>query len=95
VVVRGLEGEVVVNGVKYNSVMPAMTQLSDQEIAERTHVRDELVGNAGGAVNVSQVAAVRAKAAKEPKTASSPTQHRRPRPSSSTPERHRRRARQA
>ena len=32
-VVRGLEGEVVVNGVKYNSVMPAMTQLSDQEIA--------------------------------------------------------------
>ena len=30
VVVRGLEGEVVVNGVKYNSVMPAMTQLSDQ-----------------------------------------------------------------
>jgi mono/diheme cytochrome c family protein len=29
VVVRGLQGEVVVNGIKYNSVMPAMTQLSD------------------------------------------------------------------
>jgi len=34
VVVNGLQGEVVVNGTKFNSVMPAMTQLSDQEIAD-------------------------------------------------------------
>ncbi len=34
VVVNGLEGEVVVNGSKFNSVMPAMVQLSDQEIAD-------------------------------------------------------------
>ena len=30
VVVNGLQGEVVVNGNKFNSVMPAMVQLSDQ-----------------------------------------------------------------
>jgi len=75
VVVRGLEGEVVVNGVKYNSVMPAMTQLSDQEIADALTYAMNSWGNTGGAVTVSQVAAVRAQAAKEPKTASSPTQH--------------------
>jgi nitrite reductase (NO-forming)/hydroxylamine reductase len=75
VVVRGLEGEVVVNGVKYNSVMPAMTQLSDQEIADALTYAMNSWGNDGGAVSVAQVAAVRAQAAKEPKTASSPTQH--------------------
>ncbi len=75
VVVRGLEGEVVVNGVKYNSVMPAMTQLSDQEIADALTYSMNSWGNQGGAVSVAQVAAVRAKAAAEPKKASSPTQH--------------------
>jgi nitrite reductase (NO-forming)/hydroxylamine reductase len=75
VVVRGLEGEVVVNGVKYNSVMPAMTQLSDQEIADALTYAMNSWGNAGGAVNTSQVAAIRAQASKETKTASSPTQH--------------------
>ena len=75
VVVRGLEGEIVVNGVKFNSVMPAMTQLSDQEIADALTFAMNSWGNKGGAVSVAQVAAVRAKAAAEPKTASSPTQH--------------------
>jgi len=75
VVVRGLEGEIVVNGVKYNSVMPAMTQLSDQEIADALTYAMNSWGNQGGAVTVAQVAAVRAKAAAEPKTAASPTQH--------------------
>jgi nitrite reductase (NO-forming)/hydroxylamine reductase len=75
VVVRGLEGEVVVNGVKFNSVMPAMTQLSDQEIADALTYSMNSWGNQGGAVSVAQVAAVRAKAAAEPKTAASPTQH--------------------
>jgi nitrite reductase (NO-forming)/hydroxylamine reductase len=75
VVVRGLEGEVVVNGVRYSSVMPAMTQLSDQEIADALTYAMNSWGNAGGAVSVSQVAAVRAQAAGEPKSASSPTQH--------------------
>jgi nitrite reductase (NO-forming)/hydroxylamine reductase len=75
VVVRGLEGEVVVNGVKYNSVMPAMTQLSDVEIADALTYAMNSWGNQGGAVSVAQVAAVRAKVAAEPKTAASPTQH--------------------
>jgi len=75
VVVRGLEGEVVVNGVKFNSVMPAMTQLSDQEIADALTYAMNSWGNQGGAVTVAQVAAVRAKVAAEPKTAASPTQH--------------------
>ena len=34
IVVNGLQGEVVVNGNTFNSVMPAMTQLSDTEIAD-------------------------------------------------------------
>jgi len=75
VVLRGLEGEVVVNGVKYNSVMPAMTQLTDREIADALTYAINSWGNAGGPVSVSQVAAVRAQVAREPKSASSPTQH--------------------
>ena len=34
IVVRGLTGEVTVNNQKFNSVMPAMTQLSEQQIAD-------------------------------------------------------------
>ncbi len=75
VVLRGLEGEVIVNGVKYNSVMPAMTQLSDTEIAAVITYALNTWGNKGGAVSTSLVAAERAKVAAEPKTAGSPTQH--------------------
>ncbi len=75
VVVNGLQGEVVVNGVKFNSVMPAMTQLSDQEIADALTYALNSWGNAGGAIAASQVAAERAKAAATPKKADSPTQH--------------------
>jgi len=75
VVVNGLQGEVVVNDIKYNSVMPAMTQLSDKEIADALTYAMNSWGNAGGAVTVAQVAGVRAKAAATPKKADSPTQH--------------------
>jgi nitrite reductase (NO-forming)/hydroxylamine reductase len=75
VVVNGLQGEVVVNGVKFNSVMPAMTQLSDQEIADALTFALNSWGNAGGAIAPSRVAAERAKAAAVPKKADSPTQH--------------------
>jgi len=75
VVVNGLQGEVVVNGNKFNSVMPAMVQLSDQEIADAlTYVLNSW-GNSDGAVASSQVAAERARAAQTPKKAESPTQH--------------------
>jgi nitrite reductase (NO-forming)/hydroxylamine reductase len=75
VVVNGLQGEVVVNGAKFNSVMPAMVQLSDREIADALTYAMNSWGNDGGAVSASQVAAIRAKAAATPKRADSPTQH--------------------
>jgi nitrite reductase (NO-forming)/hydroxylamine reductase len=75
VVVNGLQGEVVVNGNKFNSVMPAMVQLSDQEIADALTFALNSWGNGGGAVSASTVAAERARAAQTPKKADSPTQH--------------------
>ncbi|MGB7740369.1 MAG: cytochrome D1 domain-containing protein [Steroidobacteraceae bacterium] len=75
VVVNGLQGEVVVNGTKFNSVMPAMVQLSDQEIADALTYALNSWGNNGGAVSASMVAAERARAAATPKKADSPTQH--------------------
>ena len=75
VVVRGLQGEVVVNGIKYNSVMPAMTQLSDTEIADALTYALNSWGNQGGAVSSSLVAAERARAAAETPKADTPTQH--------------------
>ena len=75
VVVNGLQGEVAVNGTKFNSVMPAMVQLSDQEIADALTYALNSWGNQGGAVSSSMVAAERARAAQVPKKADSPTQH--------------------
>jgi nitrite reductase (NO-forming)/hydroxylamine reductase len=75
VVVRGLTGEVTVNNVKYNSVMPAMTQLSDQQVADVVTYVLNSWGNKGGVIPVERVAAERAAAAKEGITAASPTQH--------------------
>ena len=75
VVVNGLQGEVVVNGVKFNSVMPAMVQLSDEQIADALTYAMNTWGNSAGSITVAQVAAERAKAAATPKTADSPTQH--------------------
>ena len=75
VVVNGLQGEVVVNGNKFNSVMPAMVQLSDQQIADALTYAMNSWGNSAGPVTVAQVAAERAKAAATPKSADSPTQH--------------------
>jgi nitrite reductase (NO-forming)/hydroxylamine reductase len=75
IVVRGLQGEVTVNNQKFNSVMPAMTQLSDQEIADVLTYVLNTWGNKGGSVSVQRVAAERAAAAKEGIKADSPTQH--------------------
>jgi len=73
--VKGLQGELVVNGVKFNSVMPAMIQLSDAEIADAlTYVLNSW-GNEGGAVSATDVAAMRAQAAQEVQKAESPTEH--------------------
>lgn len=54
VVKKGLQGEIVVNGKKYNNVMPAMS-LTDEEIANvLTYVRNNW-GNKGDAVTPEEV----------------------------------------
>jgi nitrite reductase (NO-forming) / hydroxylamine reductase len=75
VVVQGLQGEVVVNNQKYNSVMPAMTQLSDQQVADVVTYVLNTWGNKGGSVSASLVKAERAKAMAEGVKPDSPTQH--------------------
>jgi len=75
VTVKGLHGEIVVNGTKYDSVMPAMTQLSDQQIADvLTYVLNSW-GNSAGEIAAAEVAAVRRSAAAETPDAGSPTEH--------------------
>jgi nitrite reductase (NO-forming) len=61
VVLNGLSGPVTVNGKQYNSVMPPMSQLNDDEVANiLTYVLNSW-GNTGPAVTAEQVAQVRAK----------------------------------
>jgi nitrite reductase (NO-forming) len=60
IVLNGLSGPVTVNGQDYNSVMPPMSQLADDEVANiLTYVRNSW-GNAGGAVTADEVAKARA-----------------------------------
>jgi nitrite reductase (NO-forming) len=60
IVLHGLHGPVTVNGEPFNSVMPPMSQLNDDEIANiLTFVRNSF-GNSGDAVTPDQVKAVRA-----------------------------------
>jgi nitrite reductase (NO-forming) len=59
-VLNGLSGKVTVNGKDYTSVMPPMSQLSNDEVANiLTYVMNEW-GNSGPAVTPSEVAKVRA-----------------------------------
>jgi len=63
VVLRGLSGKVAVNGTEYNSVMPAMNQLNDDEVANiLTYVLNSW-DNKGGRIKAEEVKAARAKAA--------------------------------
>ncbi len=60
IVIKGLEGEITVNGQKYNSVMPSLG-LSDETIANAlTYVRNSW-GNKGDEVTPEQVKARRGK----------------------------------
>jgi nitrite reductase (NO-forming) len=60
VVLTGLSGKVTVNGQEYNSVMPPMTQLNDDEVANiLTYVLNSW-GNPGGAVSTEDVKKQRA-----------------------------------
>jgi nitrite reductase (NO-forming) len=60
VVINGLTGPVTVNGAVFDSVMPPMSQLNDDEIANiLTYVLNSW-GNDGGAITSAQVKEVRA-----------------------------------
>jgi nitrite reductase (NO-forming)/hydroxylamine reductase len=74
IVLHGLQGEVVVNGVTFNSVMPPMVQLSDTEVADALTYAMNSWGNRFGSVSAAQVAAVRGQRGPQ-KTAESPTEH--------------------
>jgi len=59
VVLHGLTGPVTVNGKDYNSVMPPMSQLTDDEVANLgTYVLNSW-GNPGGRIDKAEVAARR------------------------------------
>lgn len=60
VVLNGLTGPVTVNGQDYNSVMPPMSQLTDDEVANILTYALNSWGNAGGRVSKDDVARVRA-----------------------------------
>jgi nitrite reductase (NO-forming) len=61
VILHGLTGKVTVNGREYDSVMPPMTQLTDDEVANiSTYVLNSW-GNPGGRVTKSEAAATRAR----------------------------------
>jgi len=66
IVLRGLTGKVAVNGQEYNSVMPPMQQLTDDEIANiLTYVLNSW-GNPGGRVSTEDVKKQRSSAAAAP-----------------------------
>ena len=59
ILLRGLNGKVVVNGKEYNSVMPPMSQLNDDEMANiLTYVLNSW-GNPGGRITTEEVAKAR------------------------------------
>jgi len=58
-VINGLSGPITVNGVEYNSVMPALSYLSDPEVADVVTFVLNSWGNPGGEVNAAEVAAAR------------------------------------
>jgi nitrite reductase (NO-forming) len=62
-VLRGLTGKVTVNGQEYNSVMPPMTQLNDDEVANILTYVINSWGNPGGRVSSDDVQKARASSA--------------------------------
>jgi nitrite reductase (NO-forming) len=61
VVLNGLTGPITVNGNSYNSVMPPMSQLNDDEVANILTYVQSSWGNNGPQVTAKQVAEMRAK----------------------------------
>jgi nitrite reductase (NO-forming) len=67
-VLHGLSGKVTVNGQEYNSVMPPMNQLNDDEVANIMTFVLNSWGNSGGRVLTEEVKKLRA----APPTAAAP-----------------------
>jgi len=61
IVLNGLTGPITVNGNTYNSVMPPMSQLNDDEVANILTYVQSSWGNSGPQVTAKQVTEVRAK----------------------------------
>ncbi len=59
-VLHGLSGKVTVNGKEYNSVMPPMNQLNDDEVANILSYVLNSWGNPGGRITADEVRKVRA-----------------------------------
>lgn len=59
IIVHGLNGEIVVNGVTYNGAMQAFGALSDDEIAAIATYERNAWGNSHGLVTPEQVASIR------------------------------------
>jgi nitrite reductase (NO-forming) len=60
IVLNGINGEIFVNGKKYNLDMPALTQLNDQQIADVLNFVRNNWGNKGKMITAKQVAGNRA-----------------------------------
>jgi nitrite reductase (NO-forming) len=60
ILLRGLTGKVVVNGQEYNSVMPPMNQLNDDEVANILTYVLNAWGNPGGSIRADDVRKARA-----------------------------------
>ncbi|MBT6208748.1 MAG: cytochrome c, partial [Woeseia sp.] len=60
IVLNGMSGPVTVNDVTYNSVMPPMSQLNDDEIANILTYALNNWGNEGSPISAAEVAEVRA-----------------------------------
>lgn len=59
IVLQGLDGKIVVNGIEYNNIMPGMSHMSDDEVAQTlTHVLNQW-DNPGGKVSSADVSRVR------------------------------------
>jgi nitrite reductase (NO-forming) len=66
IVLNGLSGPVTVNGQRYDSVMPPMSQLNDDAVAHiLTYVRNTW-GNSGDAVSPADVARIRSSTPRPP-----------------------------
>jgi nitrite reductase (NO-forming) len=66
ILLHGLTGPVKVNGKDYNSVMPPMNQLNDDEIANILTFVLNSWGNPGGRIEAAEVAKARAEPAPAP-----------------------------